>query len=57
MIELTEEQRQTVLQGNSVRLTIPELSVGCVLLPPMCMNGCEPFWKTIVSRICARWLC
>lgn len=32
MIELTQEQRQNVLQGNSVRLTVPEVGADCVLL-------------------------
>lgn len=32
MIELTEEQRQNVLQGNPVRLVIPELGTDCVVL-------------------------
>jgi hypothetical protein len=32
MIELTEEQRQNVLQGNPVRVTAPELGTDCVVL-------------------------
>jgi hypothetical protein len=32
MIELTEEQRQNVLQGNPVRVEMPELGTDCVVL-------------------------
>jgi hypothetical protein len=32
MIELTEEQRQNVLQGNAVRVAIPELGTDCVVV-------------------------
>lgn len=32
MIELTEEQRQNVLQGNPVRVAMPELGTECVVL-------------------------
>lgn len=32
MIELTEEQRQHVLQGKPVRVAMPELGTDCVLL-------------------------
>lgn len=32
MIELSEEQRQNVLQGNPVRLALPELGTDCVVL-------------------------
>lgn len=32
MIELTEEQRQNVLQGNPVRVAMPELGTDCVVL-------------------------
>ncbi|MGH7170066.1 MAG: hypothetical protein ACRELG_07310 [Gemmataceae bacterium] len=32
MIELTEEQRHNVLQGNAVRVVTPEFGIDCVLL-------------------------
>lgn len=32
MIELTEEQRQSVLHGNPVRVAMPELGTECVVL-------------------------
>lgn len=32
MIELSEEQRENVLQGNPVRLAMPELGTDCVVL-------------------------
>ncbi len=32
MIELTKEQRQHVLQGNPVRVAMPELGTDCVVL-------------------------
>ena len=32
MIELTEEQRQSILQANPVRLALPELGTDCVVL-------------------------
>jgi hypothetical protein len=32
MIELTEQQRQNLLQGNPVRVSMPELSTDCVML-------------------------
>jgi hypothetical protein len=32
MIELTEEQRQMVLQGNPVRVAMPDLGTDCVVL-------------------------
>jgi len=32
MIELSEEQRQNVLQGKPVRVSMPELGTDCVVL-------------------------
>lgn len=32
MIELSEEQRQNVLQGKPVRVAMPELGTDCVVL-------------------------
>lgn len=32
MIELTEQQRQNLLQGNPVRVVMPELGTDCVVL-------------------------
>lgn len=32
MIELSEEQRQNVLQGNPVRLAMPDLGTDCVVM-------------------------
>jgi hypothetical protein len=32
MIELSEEQRQSVLQGKPVRVAMPELGTDCVVL-------------------------
>jgi hypothetical protein len=32
MIELTKEQQQHVLQGNPVRVAMPELGTDCVLV-------------------------
>ncbi len=32
MIDLTEEQRQSVLKGNAVCVTVPDLGADCVVL-------------------------